>query len=160
MDLLVALSVLLAWGVSTVETLRGGEAVYFDAAVMFIFFLLAARHLETEARRRATAALDVLARAQPEIALRIDPSGIESLVAVSDLEPGDRVRVRVGDAVPADGVLLDEAAELDESFVTGESRAIAHAPGRDDPGRQRGARPSVRDARDAPRRGEHGREAR
>jgi Cu2+-exporting ATPase len=129
MDLLVAVSVLLAWAVSTVEILRGGDAVYFDAAVMFIFFLLAARHLETEARRSATAALDVLARAQPDLAMRIDAAGDGTLVAVSALEPGDRVRVRVGDAVPTDGVLQDEAAELDEAFVSGESRAIAHAPG-------------------------------
>jgi Cu2+-exporting ATPase len=129
MDLLVAVSVLLAWAASVVETLRGGEAVYFDAAVMFIFFLLAARHVETEARRRATAALDVLARAQPELATRLDAAGGEATVATSVLEPGDRLRVRAGDAVPVDGVLEGEAAELDESFVTGESRAVPHAPG-------------------------------
>lgn len=129
MDLLVGISVLLAWGASVVETVRGGSAVYFDAAVMFVFFLLAARHLEQEARRRATAALDVLARAQPDLALRVDARGAESLVAVATLVPGDRVRVRAGEAVPADGVLLDAASELDESFVTGESRPIAHAPG-------------------------------
>jgi Cu2+-exporting ATPase len=129
MDLLVAVSVLLAWAASLVETLRGGEAVYFDAAVMFIFFLLAARHIETEARRRATAALDVLARAQPELAVRLDSAGREATVAVAEVAPGDRLRVRVGDAVPVDGVLLDAPAELDESFVTGESRAVAHAAG-------------------------------
>jgi Cu2+-exporting ATPase len=129
MDLLVAVSVLLAWTASVVETLRGGEAVYYDAAVMFIFFLLAARHLESEARRRATAALDVLARAQPELALRIDAAGREQTVAVSAVEPGDRLRVRAGGAVPVDGVLQDAPAELDESFITGESRAVAHAPG-------------------------------
>jgi Cu2+-exporting ATPase len=129
MDLLVAVSVLLAWAASVVETLRGGEAVYFDAAVMFIFFLLAARHLETEARRRATAALDVLARAQPELAVRLDAAGGEETVAVSAVVPGDRLRVRAGSAVPVDGVLLAAAAELDESFITGESRAVAHAPG-------------------------------
>ncbi len=129
MDLLVAVSVLLAWAASVVETLRGGEAVYYDAAVMFIFFLLAARHLETEARRRATAALDVLARAQPELALRLDAAGREETVAVSAVLPGDRLRVRAGSAVPVDGVLQDAAAELDESFITGESRAVAHAPG-------------------------------
>ena len=129
MDLLVAVSVLLAWAASVVETLRGGEAVYYDAAVMFIFFLLAARHVETEARRRATAALDVLARAQPELALRLDAAGREETVAVSAVTPGDRLRVRAGSAVPVDGQLLDAAAELDESFITGESRPVAHAPG-------------------------------
>jgi Cu2+-exporting ATPase len=129
MDLLVAVSVLLAWAASVVETLRGGEAVYYDAAVMFIFFLLAARHIETEARRRATAALDVLARAQPEVALRLGAGGREETVAVASLAPGDRLRVRAGSAVPVDGVLLEAPAELDESFITGESRAVGHAPG-------------------------------
>lgn len=129
MDLLVGVSVLLAWGVSVVETVRGGDAVYFDAAVMFVFFLLAARHFEQQARRRATAALDVLARAQPELALRIEPNGGESVVEPAALRVDDRVRVRVGDAVPADGVLLEATAEVDESFVTGESRPIARMPG-------------------------------
>jgi Cu2+-exporting ATPase len=129
MDLLVSVSVLLAWAASLVETLRGGEAVYFDAAVMFIFLLLAARHIESEARRRATAALDVLARAQPELAQRLDAAGREMTVGIAEIAPGDRLRVRAGDAVPVDGILLDEAAELDESFITGESRAVAHAPG-------------------------------
>jgi Cu2+-exporting ATPase len=129
MDLLVAVSVLLAWGASVVETVRGGEAVYFDAAVMFLFFLLAARHIETEARRRATAALDVLARAQPELAIRLDAAGRESTIAAADVEPGDRLRVQVGEAIPVDGLLRDAAAELDEAFITGESRAVAHAPG-------------------------------
>jgi len=129
MDLLVAVSVLLAWGASIAETLRGGEAVYYDAAVMFIFFLLAARHIEAEARRRATAALDVLARAQPELARRLDAAGREETIAVAGIAPGDTLRVRAGDAVPVDGVLLRAAAELDESFITGESRAVPHAPG-------------------------------
>jgi Cu2+-exporting ATPase len=129
MDLLVAVSVLLAWGASLVETLRGGEAVYYDAAVMFIFFLLAARHIESEARRRATAALDVLARAQPELATRLLAGGREETVAVAELAAGDRVRVRVGDAVPVDGELMDGPAELDESFITGESRPVPHVAG-------------------------------
>ena len=129
MDLLVALSVLLAWAASVVETLRGGEAVYFDAAVMFLFFLLTARHIESEARRRATAALDVLARAQPELALRLGHGGLETTVAVAEVVPGDRLRVRVGEAVPVDGLLQGAHAELDESFITGESRAVRHAAG-------------------------------
>jgi Cu2+-exporting ATPase len=129
MDLLVAVSVLLAWGASVVETLRGGEAVYFDAAVMFLFFLLATRHVEAEARRRATAALDVLARAQPELATRLDAVGRETTVAIAELAPGDRLRVRAGDAVPVDGLLQDSPAELDESFITGESRAALRGAG-------------------------------
>jgi Cu2+-exporting ATPase len=129
MDLLVAVSVLLAWGASILEMFRGGEAVYFDAAVMFIFFLLVARHIETEARRRAMAALEVLARAQPELAQRLDGAGAAMTVAVDEVMPGDRLRVRVGEALPVDGELMDAAAEVDESFITGESRAVTHAAG-------------------------------
>ncbi len=129
MDLLVAVSVLLAWGASLVATVLGSDAVYYDAAVMFVFFLLAARHIEAEARRRATAALDVLARAQPDVALRLDAAGAETSVAVAAIEPGDRLRVRVGEAVPVDGLLEGAAAEFDESFLTGESRPVLHATG-------------------------------
>jgi P-type Cu2+ transporter len=129
MDLLVAVSILLAWGASVVATVTGAEAVYYDAAVMFVFFLLAARHIEAEARRRATAALDVLARAQPEVAVRLGAAGAETTVAVSAIEPGDRIRVRVGDVVPVDGVLEGAPAEFDESFMTGESRPVLHVPG-------------------------------
>jgi len=129
MDLLVAVSVLLAWGASVVATLAGLPAVYYDAAVMFVFFLLAARHIEAEARRRATAALDVLARAQPEIATRIEQSGAETAVSVAAIEPGDRILVRAGEAVPVDGLLEGAAGEFDESFMTGESRPVLHAAG-------------------------------
>jgi Cu2+-exporting ATPase len=129
MDLLVAVSVLLAWSASVLEMVRGGDAVYFDAAVMFIFFLLAARHIESEARRRATAALDVLARARPDLAVRIDAAGAASTVAVDEILPGDRIRVRVGDPLPVDGELIDAPADLDDSFITGESRAVTHAIG-------------------------------
>jgi Cu2+-exporting ATPase len=129
MDLLVAVSVLLAWGASVLQMIRGGDAVYFDAAVMFIFFLLAARHIESEARRRATAALDVLARARPDLAVRIDAAGAAVTVAVDEILPGDRIRVRVGDPLPVDGELIDAPADLDESFITGESRAVTHSVG-------------------------------
>ncbi|MBW8369004.1 MAG: heavy metal translocating P-type ATPase metal-binding domain-containing protein, partial [Arenimonas sp.] len=71
MDTLVASSVLLAYFASLVETLRGGTHVWFDAAVMFVLFLLAARFLEQMARRQASARLDTLARAQPALAWRI-----------------------------------------------------------------------------------------
>lgn len=129
MDLLVAVSVLLAWGASVVATVAGFEAVYYDAAVMFVFFLLAARHVEAEARRRATASLDVLARAQPEVAVRLAASGAETTVSVAAIEPGDRLRVRAGEAVPVDGQLEGEPGAFDESFLTGESRPVLRASG-------------------------------
>ncbi|MFY2765374.1 heavy metal translocating P-type ATPase [Arenimonas sp. MALMAid1274] len=120
MDTLVATSVLLAYGASLVETLRGGAHVWFDAAVMFVLFLLAARFLELMARRQASARLDTLARAQPALAWRL-ADGRREQVPVMSLAPGDLVQVAAGDGVPADGELVDSAAAFDESLLTGES---------------------------------------
>ena len=128
MDTLVASSVLLAYVASFVETLRGGTHVWYDAAVMFVLFLLGARFLERMARRQASARLDTLARAQPALAWRAAGDALEQ-VPVERLQPGDRVRIGVGEAVPADGVLLEAAAAVDESLLTGESTPVAKAPG-------------------------------
>ena len=128
MDTLVATSVLLAYFASLFETLRGGRHVWFDAAVMFVLFLLAARFLELMARRQASARLDTLARAQPALAWRRSPDGREQ-VPVAALLPGDEVLVGVGDVVPADGELLEAAASFDESLLTGESVPVARQPG-------------------------------
>ncbi|MFO0043399.1 MAG: heavy metal translocating P-type ATPase [Pseudomonadota bacterium] len=129
MDLLVATTILVAWLASVVETLRGGPAVYFDSAVMFVFLLLATRHLEQAARRRANAAVEVLARAQPQTARRIGADGATGEVPVHALRAGDVVRVRHGEAVPADGVLLAEAGAFDEALLTGESRPVVRRAG-------------------------------
>ena len=128
MDTLVGSSVLLAYFASLVETLRGGAQVWFDAAVMFVLFLLAARFLELMARRQASARLDTLARAQPALAWRLTETGREQ-VPVAALSPGDRVHVGAGEVVPADGELLEAAADLDESLLTGESTPVRKSPG-------------------------------
>ncbi len=129
MDTLVALSTLLAWGASTWETLRGGPQVWFDAAVMFVFLLLAARVLELRARQIANQRIDALAGARPVLAQRERAGGeLESLPA-SRLQPGDTVRVAAGEHLPADGVLLDRAAGFNEALLTGEFRPAARQPG-------------------------------
>ena len=128
MDTLVASSVLLAYGASLVETLRGGAHVWFDAAVMFVLFLLAARFLEQMARRQASARLDTLARAQPALAWRIRGETREQVPVVA-LAVGDVVEVGAGDVVPADGALLDGRAWFDESLLTGESAPVQRLPG-------------------------------
>ena len=128
MDVLVASTVLLAWLASVIETVRGGPVVYFDAAVMFVFLLLATRELEATARRRAGAALAVLARSRPARARRIAADGIED-VAVAALRAGDRVRVAVGEAVPADGFVRGARGWVSEAVLTGEPRALVREPG-------------------------------
>lgn len=129
MDTLVSLSTLLAWAASLVETIRRGPEVYFDAAVMFVFFLSVARYVEGAARRRADEHISVLARAQPAIAHRIAADGSCGDVATGVLAAGDCVRVREGEAVPADGALLGAAARFDEALLSGEAVAIRRESG-------------------------------
>lgn len=129
MDVLVATSTLLAYGASVVETLRGGTQVWFDAAAMFVFLLLVGRSLEQRARRVASAQVDALARARPALATRECDDGSREVVPVGLLAVGDVVCIAVGEAVPADGWLLDEEASFEESLLTGESRPVTRAPG-------------------------------
>jgi Cu2+-exporting ATPase len=124
MDTLIAGSTLLAYFASLIETLRGGVHVWYDAAVMFVFLLLAARMLEQRARGIASAQVDALARARPALALRERADGTVEQVPLNALAAGDVVRVAVGDAVPADGEVLEADAAFDESLLTGESRPV------------------------------------
>lgn len=124
MDTLIASATLLAYGASLVETIRGGVHVWYDAAVMFVFFLLAARMLEQRARNIASAQVDALARARPVIAVRELADGGREAVPVAALRVDDVVRVAAGDAVPADGSLLDDAACFEEALLTGESTPV------------------------------------
>jgi len=129
MDLLIAGSTLLAYFASLVETFRGGAHVWYDAAVMFVFLLLAARMLEQRARNTANAQVDALARARPVFAVRERDDGGRESVPASALREGDVVRVAAGDNAPADGTLLDGEASFEEALLTGEAQPVAKAPG-------------------------------
>ena len=129
MDVLIAGSTLLAWAISTIETIRGGPHVWYDAAVMFVFLLLVARQLEQRARGIASAQVDALARARPAFAVRELADGNRESVPIDALAVGDVVRVAVGEPVPADGVLLEGEARFEESLLTGESTPVAKHAG-------------------------------
>ena len=124
MDLLIAGSTLLAWGASVFETMRGGDHVWYDAAVMFVFLLLAARMLEKRARGIASAQVDALARARPAFATRERSDGSRESVPLAALAVGDVACVAVGEVVPADGELL-VAARFEEALLTGEPHPVA-----------------------------------
>lgn len=131
MDVLIAGSTLLAYLASLVETIRGGPHVWYDAAVMFVFLLLAARMLEQRARSVASAQVDALARARPAFATRERDGGRET-VPLALLAAGDVACVAAGEAVPADGVLLgDDATEawFEEALLTGESAPVRKTAG-------------------------------
>lgn len=124
MDTLIATSTLLAYFASVVETMRGGPHVWYDAAVMFVFLLLAARMLEQRARNTANAQVDALARARPALATRERDDGTREVIPVSALAIDDIACIAAGDVVPADGVLLDDAASFEEALLTGESHPV------------------------------------
>ncbi|MBO9716600.1 MAG: cadmium-translocating P-type ATPase [Pseudoxanthomonas sp.] len=124
MDVLVAGSTLLAYFASLFETIRGGPHVWYDAAVMFVFLLLAARMLEQRARSVASAQVDALARARPAFATRECGDGNRETVPLAALQPGDVACVAAGEAVPADGVLVDAEAWFEEALLTGESAPV------------------------------------
>jgi Cu2+-exporting ATPase len=130
MDTLIAGSTLLAWAASVAETLRGGPHVWYDAAVMFVFLLLVARMIEQRARHLASAQVDALARARPVLAVRECADGGTEQVPVAELRVDDVVRVPAGEALPADGQLL-EAAQLDEALLTGEATPVHKPAGAD-----------------------------
>jgi P-type Cu2+ transporter len=119
MDTLAASSILLAYFASLYQTLVGGDHVWFDASAMFVFFLLAARMLERFARQSARAQLDLLARAQPALAWRVQ-NGQRLQCPVSMIQTGDVLFLPPGEAVPADGELRTECVDVDEALLTGE----------------------------------------
>jgi P-type Cu2+ transporter len=121
MDVPISLGIVLALGMSVVETINHAEHAYFDSAVMLIFFLLCGRYLDHAMRQRTRQVAGNLAALKAETARRLDEGDGQSVVPCSALLSGDRVMVLAGERVPADGVVLTGTSELDESVITGET---------------------------------------
>ncbi|WJR78368.1 heavy metal translocating P-type ATPase [Bradyrhizobium sp. NP1] len=109
------------------ETFRehgGAVAVYFEAASVITVLVLLGQVLELRAREATSGAIKALLQLAPKIARRIDDSGAEHEVEIDRIAAGDRLRVRPGEKVPVDGVVLEGRSSLDESLVTGESMPV------------------------------------
>ena len=130
MDVPVTLGITIAFAGSIHSLLTGSGHVYFDSIAMFVAFLLVARHLEFSVRRRNGQAMEHLVSAIPTLAWRC-PSRAEPPVQVpaAALMPGDLVRVRPGEAVPADGIIDSGFALVNESVLTGEERPVERKEG-------------------------------
>ncbi len=120
MDELVALAVLAA--------LAQGD---FRTAGIIAFFMLISNVIETRTAEGAHAAIEGLVRLTPAVGRRLRPDQAEEEVPADQLRPGDRIRLRPGDAVPADARLLTGRTTLEESTVTGESLPAEKGPGDD-----------------------------
>jgi Cu2+-exporting ATPase len=121
MDVPISLGVLLAVGMSVVETIDHAEHAYFDSALMLLFFLLCGRYLDHAMRRKTRAVAGNLAALKAEVAHRFDGGGEIVTVPAAALAPGDRLLIKAGERVPADGVVISGTSEIDESLVTGET---------------------------------------
>ena len=121
MDVPISLGVLLALGMSVVETAGHAQHAYFDSAVMLLFFLLCGRYLDHAMRRKTRAVAGNLAALKAEVAHRFEGRGELVMVPVAALKPGDRLLVRPGERVPADGAVISGTSELDEGLITGET---------------------------------------
>jgi len=122
MDFPVSLAIGIAFGSSALSTWKGHGEVYFDSVVMFTFFLLASRYFESMARQRCAASVEKLVQSIPLMTTRLSVDGaMETLVAAATLAIGDRVLIRPGETVPADGEIIDGFSAIDESLLNGES---------------------------------------
>ena len=120
MDVPISLGVILALGMSVVETAHHAKDAYYDSAIMLLFFLLVGRALDHAVRRKTRAVAGNLAALKAETAHRFMGDELVS-VPVAALRAGDRLLVRPGERVPADGSVLSGVSELDESLITGET---------------------------------------
>ncbi len=129
MDVPISLGVLMALGVSLYETIFSARDVYFDSAVMLLFFLLAGRTLDLAMRRKTRALAGNIAALKAETADRIGTDGSVRTVPAGAIEVGDTILVRPGARIAADGKVVAGASAVDQSLVTGETAPKAVAIG-------------------------------
>ncbi len=130
MNTLVSLGTGVAFAYSAYATIAPGPGrnVYFDAVLLIVGFLLLGKSLEGRAKRRALAALDSLSRLRPVSARRI-VDGVETVVPLEEVKPGDSIAVLPGERFPVDATIVEGRTTVDESMLTGESTPLAREVG-------------------------------
>jgi len=140
---LIGLGVAIAYAFSIVAVLGpglfpsslrehdGAVGVYFEAAAAIVTLVLVGQVLELRARGRTGAAIRALLGLAPKTARRlpVGEGGAEEDVSLDAIRPGDRLRVRPGERIPVDGMVIEGQSAVDESMITGEALPIAKAPG-------------------------------
>jgi Cu+-exporting ATPase len=138
---LIALGTGAAWLYSVFATIvpgvlpasfrgAGGAApLYFEASAVIVTLVLLGQVLELRARTQTSGAIRALLKLAPKIAHRVDDDGRESDIDLEHVAVGDRLRVRPGENVPVDGVVVDGASHVDESLLTGEPDPVRKTAG-------------------------------
>src|SRR5712672_1183882 len=138
---LIAMGTGVAYGYSLVGTIApgifpatfrghgGAVSVYFEAAAVITVLVLLGQVLELRAREATSGAIKALLQLAPKTARLVDDNGADHEVQIDSLKVGDKLRVRPGEKVPVDGVILEGRSALDESLVTGESMPVTKESG-------------------------------
>lgn len=126
---LVAMAITIAYAYSTGVVFGLSGSMFFWETVTLIDLMLLGHWIEMRSVLGASRALDELVRLMPSDAHRVTPDGSFEEVPISVLEPGDRVAVRPGERVPADGIVREGSSSVNESMLTGESRPVSKAEG-------------------------------
>ena len=138
---LIAMGTGVAYGYSLVGTVApdifpatfrghgGAVSVYFEAAAVITVLVLLGQVLELRAREATSGAIKALLQLAPKTARLVDAAGTDHEVPIDSLKVGDTLRVRPGEKVPVDGVILEGRSSLDESLVTGESMPVTKEGG-------------------------------
>ncbi len=136
MDTLISLGATTAWISSLVKLvghaagwLGPPEALWFGETAGLFALISVGHWLEARAGAKAGRAMRELLELQPEEAARLDHEGREQVVPLAEVEPGDRLRIRPGERIPVDGVVVGGATEIDASAVTGEPLPVEIGPG-------------------------------
>jgi Cu+-exporting ATPase len=130
MDVLIALGSTTAYIYSVavlLEVIAGG--LYFDTAALILVFITLGNYLEARSKGQAGEALRKLLEMEAETATVVDENGTEEEIPLEDVEVGDRMKIRPGEQIPTDGVVVDGQSAVDESMVTGESVPVEKSEG-------------------------------
>jgi len=128
MESLLALGILSAYGYSAAVALRGGTHVYFDTACAVVALVLTGKTIERAAKQKTARALTLLYRLMPNKA-RLISDGRERFVSTEAIRVGTIFRVKPGERIAADGIVVEGRSHVDESVLTGESAPRAKEPG-------------------------------
>lgn len=138
---LIAMGTGVAWGYSMIAAIvpqifpaafradDGSVAVYFEAAAVITVLVLLGQVLELRARETTSGAIRALLDLTPKLARRVRSDGSDEEVALEDVAVGDMLRIRPGEKVPVDGIVVEGRGTVDESMVTGESMPVTKAAG-------------------------------
>ncbi|WP_135302667.1 heavy metal translocating P-type ATPase [Haloarcula amylovorans] len=131
MDVLIALGSSTAYGYSVIALLDliASTGLYFDTAAFILVFITLGNYLEARSKSQAGAAIRQLLEMEADTATVVREDGTEAEIPLSEVEVGDRLKVRPGEKVPTDGVVVDGDSAVDESMVTGESVPVEKGEG-------------------------------